>query len=54
MNNWQDVDVCITKPPEALSTSCGGQGVVIYYGMAKPVRSPHPGTSADAKNKESH
>ena len=20
MNNWQDVDVCITKPPEPLST----------------------------------
>jgi len=43
MNNWQDVDVCITKPPEALSTRCGGQGVVIFYGMAKPVRSPQIG-----------
>ena len=44
MNNWQDVDVCIIKPPpEALSTRCGGQGVVIFYGMAKPVRSPQIG-----------
>jgi hypothetical protein len=43
MNNWQDVDVCIAKPPEALSTRCGGQGVVIFYGMAKPVRAPQIG-----------
>src|SRR5262252_5749380 len=44
MNNWQDVDICIIKPPpEALSTRCGGQGIVIFYGMAKPVRSPQIG-----------
>ncbi len=44
MNNWQDVDVCVTAPPpEALSTRCGGQGVVIFYGMAKPVQSPQIG-----------
>jgi len=44
MNNWQDVDVCIIKPPpEALSTRCGGQGVVIFYGMAKPVQAPQIG-----------
>ena len=43
-NNWQDVDVCVTKPPpEALSTGCGGQGVVVFYGMAKPVRAPQIG-----------
>ena len=40
MNNWQDIDACIGTPPEALSTRCGGQGVVIFYGMAKPVRAP--------------
>ena len=41
MNNWQDIDSCIaSKPDEALSTRCGGQGVVIFYGMAKPVKSP--------------
>jgi hypothetical protein len=30
-------------PNEALSTRCGGQGVVIFYGMAKPVRAPQIG-----------
>jgi hypothetical protein len=35
MNNWQDIDSCIGTPKEALSTRCGGQGVVIFYGMAK-------------------
>ena len=43
MNNWQDVDSCYGVPPEALSTRCGGQGVVIFFGMAKPVRSPQIG-----------
>jgi len=40
MNNWQDIDSCIGTPQEALSTRCGGQGVVVFYGMAKPVRTP--------------
>ena len=43
MNNWQDIDSCIGTPKEALSTRCGGQGVVIFYGMAKPVRAPQIG-----------
>ncbi len=43
MNNWQDVDSCYGTPPEALSTRCRGQGVVIFYGMAKPVRAPQIG-----------
>jgi hypothetical protein len=43
MNNWQDVDTCYDTPPEALSTRCGGQGVVIFFGMAKPVRAPQIG-----------
>jgi hypothetical protein len=42
-NNWQDIDSCYGKPPEALSTRCGGQGVVVFYGMAKPVRVPQIG-----------
>jgi hypothetical protein len=42
-NNWQDIASCIGKPQEALSTRCGGQGVVILYGMAKPVRTPQIG-----------
>jgi len=43
MNNWQDIDSCVGTPPEALSTRCGGQGVVIFYGIAKPVRAPQIG-----------
>jgi len=43
MNNWQDIDSCFGKPNEALSTRCGGQGVVIFFGMASPVRSPQIG-----------
>jgi hypothetical protein len=43
MNNWQDIDSCLSVPDEALSTRCGGQGVVIFFGMAKPVRSPQIG-----------
>jgi hypothetical protein len=43
MNNWQDIGSCIGTPQEALSTRCGGQGVVIFYGMAKPVRVPQIG-----------
>ena len=43
MNNWQDIDSCVSTPSEALSTRCGGQGVVIFYGMAKPVRAPQIG-----------
>ena len=42
-NNWQDIDSCIGTPREALSTRCGGQGVVVFYGMAKPVRAPQIG-----------
>ncbi len=40
MNNWQDIDACFHRLPEALSTRCGGQGVTIFFGMAKPVRTP--------------
>ena len=30
-------------PIRALSTRCGGQGVTIFFGMAKPVRAPQIG-----------
>ena len=49
MNNWQDIASCIGKPEEATSTRCGGQGVVIFYGMAKPVRTPQIGPSQPAQ-----
>ena len=45
MNNWQDIDSCFGDPDEALSTLCGGQGVTIFFGMAKPVRAPQIGPS---------
>ena len=37
------VDGCYPGATEALSTRCGGQGVVIFFGMAKPVRAPQIG-----------
>jgi hypothetical protein len=44
MNNWQDLDSCFaTSPDEALSTRCGGQGVTIFFGLAKPVAAPQIG-----------
>jgi hypothetical protein len=43
MNNWQDIDSCYPNDGEAFSTRCGGQGVVIFFGMAKPVRAPQIG-----------
>ncbi len=39
-SNWQDGDRCFGKPPEATSTRCGGNGLTVFYGMAKPVRVP--------------
>ena len=43
INNWQDIDSCFGVPPESVSTRCGGQGVTIFFGLAKPVRSPQIG-----------
>ena len=43
MNNWEDINSCFGVPAETLSTRCGGQGVTIFFGMAKPVRSPQIG-----------
>ena len=48
MNNWQDIESCFGVPDETLSTRCGGQGVTIFYGMAKPVRAPQIGPSRPA------
>jgi hypothetical protein len=39
-NNWQYYPAALGKVDEALSTLGGGQGVVVFYGMAKPVRVP--------------
>ncbi|HKW11270.1 MAG TPA: hypothetical protein VJO33_12890 [Gemmatimonadaceae bacterium] len=43
INNWQNIDACLDAPAEVTSTLCGGQGVVVFYGMAKPVRAPQIG-----------
>jgi hypothetical protein len=53
MNNWQDIDSCYPGAEEALSTRCGGQGVVIFFGMAKPVNAPQIGP-AQAFNASIH
>ncbi len=45
MNNWQDIDSCIGTPDEALSTRCGGQGVVdlLRHGQARARAADRPG-----------
>jgi hypothetical protein len=48
MNNWQDINSCFGVPPEPLSTRCGGQGVTVFFGMAKPVRAPQIGPAQPA------
>ena len=42
-NNWEDAEACYGKAAEGHSTRCGGQGMVIFFGMAKPVGSPQIG-----------
>ncbi len=39
-NNWQDHTSCFGRPEESASTRCAGEGVVVFFGMAKPVRTP--------------
>jgi len=34
---------CFGDPDEAPSTRCAGQGVVVFFGMAKPVKAPRIG-----------
>jgi hypothetical protein len=42
-DNWQDDQSCFGLQPEAASTRCGGNGLTVFYGMAKPVRAPQIG-----------
>jgi len=42
-NNWGRPDSCYAKGGEAVSTQCGGDGLTVFYGMAKPVRAPQIG-----------
>jgi hypothetical protein len=39
-NNWQDIDAVLGQAAEPLSTTGAGQGVVCFYGLAKPVKTP--------------
>lgn len=40
-------EVCLTKTPdESVSTRCGGNGFVVFFGLAKPVRTPVVGSQA--------
>jgi len=39
-NNWQNYQDAMGKVDEALQTLGAGQGVVVFYGMAKPVKTP--------------
>ncbi len=49
-NNWQDPGSCYDnpKPDEGVSTRCGGQGMIVFYGMAKPVHAPQIGPARPA------
>jgi hypothetical protein len=40
-NNWDRPDEGFRETPEpALSTRFGGKGAVVFFGLAKPVRTP--------------
>jgi streptogramin lyase len=39
-NNWNNYEAALGRVAEALQTQGAGQGVVCFYGMAKPVRTP--------------
>ena len=39
-NNWDNFDAVLGRVPEPLSTRGAGQGLVVFYGMAKPVLTP--------------
>ena len=39
-NNRQDDPAALGQVAEPLSTLGGGQGVVVFFGMGKPVRTP--------------
>lgn len=43
-DNWQRPESCFAPyASEAHSTQCGGNGLTVFYGMAKPVRAPKIG-----------
>ena len=48
-NNWQDWQAGLERVQEARSTLAAGQGLVVFYGMAKPVRTPMIGPARPAE-----
>ncbi len=49
-NNWQRPESCFDPDArEAHSTLCGGNGLTVFYGMAKPVRAPLIGPATPIK-----
>jgi hypothetical protein len=48
-DNWQRPVTCFEpSADEATSTLCGGSGLTVFYGMAKPVRAPQIGPAQPA------
>jgi len=48
-NNWQMYQAALEHVDEAQTTLGAGQGLVVFYGMAKPVRTPLIGPALPAK-----
>ena len=50
-DNWQRPQSCFAPyASEATSTRCGGNGLTVFYGMAKPVRAPQIGPARAASS----
>jgi hypothetical protein len=49
-DNWQRPQSCFASyASKATSTVCGGNGLTVFYGMAKPVRAPQIGPARGYK-----
>jgi hypothetical protein len=49
INNRQPIESCVHTPAEGAAAQCGGQGVTVFYGMAKPVDAPQIGPARAAR-----
>jgi hypothetical protein len=47
-NNWQMYQAALEHVDEAQTTLGAGEGLVVFYGMAKPVRTPQIGPARSA------
>ena len=39
-NNWRGYPAALGKVDESMSTLAAGQGLVVFYGIRKPVKTP--------------